>query len=147
LRPVPFAAPTPYSIRTGTYPWRGRAPGGTWGLHGPAQFLSGQKTVANLLQEAGYRTAMFGQSGIGGLHAAPDFTQPMIDGPKRWGFDYSFIIPRGHFGLILPPGGANLCPLPGQVAQAVAPEAARAGREGSGRAGTGTPEEAPRSGA
>ena len=59
-----------------------------------------QRTVANLLQDAGYRTAMFGKSGIGGLHTVqngePDFTQPMTDGPTRWGFDYSFIIPRGH---------------------------------------------------
>lgn len=147
MRPEPFAAQSPCPIRTGTYLWRGRAPGGTWGFHLPAQFLPGQNTVANVLQEAGYRTAMFGKSSIGGLHAAPDFTQPMIVGPKRWGFDYSFIVPRGHFGLILPPRGADLCPLPGQVAQAVAPEGARAGREGSGRAGTGTPEEEPRSGA
>jgi arylsulfatase A-like enzyme len=98
--PAALCAPTRYSMLTGNYPWRGRAPGGTWGFHVPAQFLPGQKTVANLLQEAGYRTAMFGKSGIGGLHAdrggAPDFTRPMIDGPKRWGFDYSFIIPRGH---------------------------------------------------
>ena len=76
------------------------ASGGTWGFNEPAQFREGQKTVANLMQDVGYRTAMFGKSGIGGLHAEkdgqPDFTQPMTDGPKRWGFDYSFIIPRGH---------------------------------------------------
>jgi len=85
---------------TGNFPWRGRAPGGTWGFNVPSQLLPGQQTVANLLQAAGYRTAMFGKSGIGGQHAEkngrPDFTRPMTDGPKRWGFDYSFIIPRGH---------------------------------------------------
>lgn len=98
--PAALCAPTRYSMLTGNYPWRGRAPGGTWGFHVPSQFLPGQLTVANLLQAAGYRTAMFGKSGIGGLHAgpagAPDFTKPMPDGPKKWGFDYSFIIPRGH---------------------------------------------------
>jgi arylsulfatase A-like enzyme len=99
--PAALCAPTRYSLLTGNYPWRGRAPGGTWGFNVPSQMLPGQKTVANFLQEAGYRTAMFGKSGIGGQHALtargePDFSRPMTDGPKRWGFDYSFIIPRGH---------------------------------------------------
>jgi arylsulfatase A-like enzyme len=98
--PAALCAPTRYSMLTGNFPWRGREPGGTWGFNVPAQFREGQKTVANLLQTAGYRTAMFGKSGIGGMHAVkdgqPDFTRPMTDGPKRWGFDYSFIIPRGH---------------------------------------------------
>ena len=98
--PAALCAPTRYSMLTGNFPWRGREPGGTWGFDVPAQFREGQQTVANLLHAAGYRTAMFGKSGIGGKHAerdgAPDFTQPMTDGPRRWGFDYSFIIPRGH---------------------------------------------------
>ncbi len=98
--PAALCAPTRYSMLTGNFPWRGREAGGTWGFNVPAQFREGQKSVANFLQQAGYRTAMFGKSGIGGLHAEkdgkPDFTQPMTDGPKRWGFDYSFIIPRGH---------------------------------------------------
>ena len=98
--PAALCSPTRYSMLTGNFPWRGREPAGSWGFNVPAQFRDGQKTVANMLQEAGYRTAMFGKSGIGGKHAdkdgEPDFTQPMTDGPKRWGFDYSFIIPRGH---------------------------------------------------
>jgi arylsulfatase A-like enzyme len=98
--PAALCAPTRYSMLTGNFPWRGREPGGTWGFNVPAQFREGQQTVANLLQAAGYRTAMFGKCGIGGKHVdkegEPDFTQPMSDGPKRWGFDYSFIIPRGH---------------------------------------------------
>ncbi|MBX7210239.1 MAG: sulfatase-like hydrolase/transferase [Verrucomicrobiaceae bacterium] len=98
--PAALCAPTRYSMLTGNFPWRGRDPGGTWGFNVPAQFREGQQTVANLLHAAGYRTAMFGKSGIGGKHVdkdgVPDFTQPMTDSPKRWGFDYSFIIPRGH---------------------------------------------------
>ena len=98
--PAALCAPTRYSMLTGNFPWRGREAGGTWGFNVPAQFRDGQKTVANLLRDAGYRTAMFGKSGIGGQHGekngGPDFTQPMTDGPRRWGFDYSFIIPRGH---------------------------------------------------
>ncbi|MSU50149.1 MAG: hypothetical protein EXS37_13875 [Opitutus sp.] len=116
--PAALCAPTRYAMLTGNFPWRGREPGGTWGFNVPAQFRDGQKTVANLLQAAGYHTAMFGKSGIGGKHAdqngQPDFTQPMTDGPKRWGFDYSFIIPRGHQAMPhlfleneLPSGGAG----------------------------------------
>ena len=95
-----LCSPTRYSMLTGNFPWRGREPSGTWGFNVPSQFREGQKSVANLLQGAGYRTAMFGKAGIGGQHAEkdgePDFTQPMKDGPRSWGFDYSFIIPRGH---------------------------------------------------
>ncbi len=98
--PAALCSPTRYSMLTGNYPWRGRDPAGTWGFNELSQILPGQKTVANLLQAAGYRTAMFGKAGFGGTHAmkgaAPDFTRPMTDGPVRWGFDYSFIIPRGH---------------------------------------------------
>jgi arylsulfatase A-like enzyme len=90
---------------TGNYPWRGRSPGGTWGFDTPSQILPGQKTVASLLQEAGYRTAMFGKAGFGGAHARkdgkPDFTRPMTEGPRAWGFDYSYIIPRGHQAMPL----------------------------------------------
>lgn len=99
--PAALCSPTRYSMVTGNYPWRGRAPGGTWGFHVPSQILPGQKTVANLLKGAGYHTAMFGKQGFGGEHAKladgnPDFTKPMLEGPKAWGFDYSAIIPRGH---------------------------------------------------
>jgi len=99
--PAALCSPTRYSIVTGNYPWRGRAPGGTWGFHVPSQILPGQKTVANLLKEGGYRTAMFGKQGFGGEHEKladgnPDFTKPMLEGPRAWGFDFSAIIPRGH---------------------------------------------------
>ncbi len=101
--PAALCSPTRYSMLTGNFPWRGRAPGGTWDFNVPSQLRPGQKTVANLLQEAGYRTAMFGKAGFGGQHAmtdgGPDFGRPMIEGPRRWGLDYSVIIPRGHQAL------------------------------------------------
>jgi len=100
--PAALCAPSRYSMLTGNYSWRGRSPGGTWTFHGPSQILPGQKTVANLLQNSGYRTAMFGKAGIGGgLHASKedgsaDLTEPMVEGPLEWGFDYSYIMPLGH---------------------------------------------------
>lgn len=98
--PAALCSPTRYTMLTGNFPWRSRAAGGVWGFNEPSAILPEQQTVANMLHAAGYRTAMFGKSGIGGKHVdkdgEPDFSQPMEDGPKRWGFDYSFIIPRGH---------------------------------------------------
>jgi len=104
--PAALCSPTRYSLLTGNHPWRGRAPGSTWGFHVPSQILPGQKTVANLLKDAGYHTAMFGKQGFGGEHAKladgnPDFTKPMLEGLRAWGFDYSAIIPRGHQALPL----------------------------------------------
>lgn len=99
--PAALCSPTRYAMLTGNYPWRGREAAGVWGFNVPSAILPGQETVANLLKRGGYRTAFFGKSGIGGKHevaanGGPDFTKPMTDGPRRWGFDYSFIIPRGH---------------------------------------------------
>lgn len=99
--PAALCSPTRYSILTGNYAWRGRTPNGTWGFDKPGQILTGQQTVAQLLKQAGYRSALIGKLGIGGEHAKlpdglPDFSRPMLDGPRSWGFDFSAIIPRGH---------------------------------------------------
>src|SRR5512143_635216 len=59
--PAALCAPTRYAVATGNYTWRGRQPGGTWGWNQTPQFLDGQKTVGHLLQEAGYRTGLFGK--------------------------------------------------------------------------------------
>jgi arylsulfatase A-like enzyme len=64
--PAALCAPTPYAVATGNYTWRGRQPGGTWGWNQQPQFLPGQKTGGHLLQEAGYRTGLFGKLHYGG---------------------------------------------------------------------------------
>jgi len=95
--PAALCAPTRYAMLTGNYPWRGRNPGGTWGFNVPSQLKPGQKTVAGMLKTAGYRTAMFGKAGTGGFWAdAPDEKPGRRLAPMEWGFDYSFLIPRGH---------------------------------------------------
>ncbi len=96
-----LCAPTRYTVATGNYTWRGRMPGGTWGWNQTPQFLPGQKTVGHLLQEAGYRTALFGKLHYGGEFetkdgGAVDFTKPMKTGPIQWGFDYSYVLLGGH---------------------------------------------------
>ena len=67
--PAALCAPTRYAMLSGNYPWRGRNPGGTWGINVPSQFRPGQQAVGNMLQAAGYRTALFGKAGTGGYYA------------------------------------------------------------------------------
>jgi arylsulfatase A len=99
--PAALCAPTRYAVATGNYTWRGRLPGGTWGWNQAPQFLPGQKTVGHLLQEAGYRTGLFGKLHYGGVFennqaGQPDFTKPMKVGPREWGFTYSYVLLGGH---------------------------------------------------
>ena len=100
--PAALCAPTRYAVATGNYTWRGRLPGGTWGWNQPPQFLPGQKTVGHLLQEAGYRTGLFGKLHYGGVFeqagGQADFTKPMKVGPREWGFGYSYVLLGGHQG-------------------------------------------------
>ncbi len=99
--PAALCAPTRYAVATGNYTWRGRLPGGTWGWSQAPQFLPGQKTVGHLLQEAGYRTGLFGKLHYGGVfepnaEGKPDFSKPMKVGPLEWGFTYSYVLLGGH---------------------------------------------------
>jgi len=99
--PAALCAPTRYAVATGNYTWRGRLPGGTWGWNAAPQFLDGQKTIGHILQEAGYRTALFGKLHFGGVFetregGGPDFAKPMKVGPREWGFDYSYVLLGGH---------------------------------------------------
>lgn len=99
--PAALCAPTRYAVATGNYTWRGRSPGGTWGWNQTPQFLPGQKTVGHLLQDAGYRTGLFGKLHFGGVFeqnadGKEDFTRPMKTGPREWGFTYSYVLLGGH---------------------------------------------------
>jgi arylsulfatase A-like enzyme len=95
--PAALCAPTRYALLSGNYPWRGRAPGGTWGYNVPSQFKPGQQSVAQLLKPAGYRCAMFGKAGTGGYWGMQPGAKPaQTPAPVEWGFDHSLLIPRGH---------------------------------------------------
>ncbi len=64
--PAGLCAPNRYCILAGNYPWRGSAEGGSWHFNKGSQFLSGQKSIAVVLNEVGYHTAMFGKVHLGG---------------------------------------------------------------------------------
>ncbi len=105
--PTALCAPTRYSVMTGNYTWRGRAEGGTWMFWQPPQIPDGQKTIGDILQAQGYRTAMFGKLHLGANFYKTgsneyaqndndaDLSRKFEDGPTSYGFDYSYLTLAG----------------------------------------------------
>jgi len=109
--PAAACAPARYAVLTGNHPWRGRRPWGVWRYNERSQILPGQQTLGNLMQRAGYRTALFGKFHLGGHfalaggagestpgerdHRKLDFERPFGMGASEIGFDYSFFMPSG----------------------------------------------------
>jgi len=108
--PAASCAPTRYSAMTGNYQWRGLKISGQWNYRGGSQILSDQWTVAKILQDNGYNTAMFGKLHLGGdfymigsnefvSETEPeeliDFARGLQNGPLTYGFNYSYLCLRG----------------------------------------------------
>ncbi len=85
--------PTRFSLLTGTYAFRvsgtGIAP-----PNSPAIIKPGTTTLASLLQDAGYATAVVGKwhLGLGGPQG-PDWNGDLNPGPLEIGFDTCFLLP------------------------------------------------------
>ncbi len=85
--------PTRYSFLTGTYAFRkegtGIAP-----PNSPAIIQPETPTIASLLKQAGYKTAVIGKwhLGLGGPEG-PDWNGELNPGPREIGFDYNFLLP------------------------------------------------------
>ena len=96
--------PSRYSILTGRYCWRSTLKSGVgWG-YTPHLIEDDRMTVASFLGSAGYRTGCVGKWHLGldwvksdGTYPAKegkvDFTRPIENGPRSFGFDYFFGIP------------------------------------------------------
>ncbi len=105
-------APSRYSLMTGNYPYRGRDQWGVWKFQEESQILAGQRTVADVMRDAGYHTAFFGKWHLGGDFyqqgtnniyrggniALVDFSRRFGNGPLDHGFDYSCVTPLGIQG-------------------------------------------------
>lgn len=108
-----LCAPSRYAILSGRYTHRGTAEDGTWSIRGSSQFRDDQESLASVLAQNGYRTAMFGKWHLGGK--APtvagknmdktrnklirstnhDWSKKMIYGPSWLGFDTSYMTVAG----------------------------------------------------
>lgn len=126
--PSSVCTPSRYAILTGDYCFRSRLPQGAIEGYGRSLLLPGQATVASLLKNHEYSTAIIGkwhlgldwvvkpghESALQVSKNAPsnvkmvqnmnpediDFTKPPTDGPIKHGFDYSYILPAS---LDMPP--------------------------------------------
>jgi arylsulfatase A-like enzyme len=103
-------APTRYSAMTGNYQWRGLKPYGQWNYRGGSQILDDQWTIADILQDNGYNTAIFGKLHLGGdlykkgsdefvgalePEDSIDFARGLQNGPLTYGFNYAYLCLRG----------------------------------------------------
>jgi len=106
-----LCAPSRYMLLSGNYPHRGGQPYGTWSLDKDSnQFMTHQKSIAEVLQTEGYETAVFGKWHLGakvppnGMRSNKthhitdenhDWTMPLIQGPADLGFNRSYISTGG----------------------------------------------------
>ena len=104
--PSTVCTPTRYSILTGRMAFRTGMKGVFTGVGGPCMIEEGRMTIGGMLQEQGYKTALFGKWHVGmtfydkkgeainknGLEAVKriDYSKAIPDAPIHRGFDYFF---------------------------------------------------------
>lgn len=99
-------SPSRYSLITGRYSWRTSLKKGVLEADGPCLIEKGRTTVASLLKQNGYHTAMVGKWHLqmefaGELGKNRDWSVPFVGGPTAHGFDYFFGIPASmNYGIL-----------------------------------------------
>ncbi|MEP4078347.1 sulfatase family protein [Haloferula sp.] len=97
--------PSRYGLLTGRYCWRTNRKNGVLGAEAPCLIKDGRMTLASLLGDNGYHTAMVGKWHLGmdfpGTPKNRDWSKPVKDMPLDKGFDYFYGIPASlNFGIL-----------------------------------------------
>ncbi|MEQ9411430.1 MAG: arylsulfatase [Fuerstiella sp.] len=97
--------PSRYGLLTGRYCWRTSRKTGVMGAEGECLIAAGRVTLASLLKDRGYQTAMVGKWHLGmtfpGKPGRRDWTQPVVDMPLDKGFGYFYGIPASlNYGVL-----------------------------------------------
>ncbi len=98
--------PSRYSLLTGRYSWRTSLKKGVLSSDGPCLIEEDRMTIASLLSENGYKTAMIGKWHLqmefeGSKGKQRDWSKPFTEGPIERGFDYYFGIPASmNYGVL-----------------------------------------------
>ncbi len=88
-------SPSRYGLMTGQYPARQEHLWGPLMLKEPLSIDTDQMTIARLMKEAGYKTAIIGKwhLGFGRREELLDWNKPLKPGPLELGFDYYYGVP------------------------------------------------------
>lgn len=97
--------PSRYGLLTGRYAWRTTLKRGVLGAEKKGLIADGRMTLASLLRDHGYATAMVGKWHLGmdfpGNRDRRDWSQPVRDMPLDKGFDYFWGIPASmNYGVL-----------------------------------------------
>lgn len=97
--------PSRYGLLTGRYPWRTTRKSGVMGAAGKGMIADARMTLASLLRDQGYHTAMVGKWHLGmtfpKIGKEFDWSKPIEDMPLDKGFDYFFGVPASlNFGIL-----------------------------------------------
>ena len=98
--------PSRYGLLTGRYAWRTPLKKGVMGAEGDCLISGDRRTIASMLGDNGYHTAMVGKWHLGmdfpGRDAlSRDWSKPVLDMPLDKGFDYFFGVPASlNYGVL-----------------------------------------------
>jgi len=97
--------PSRYGLLTGRYCWRTVKKKGVMGAEGECLIKNDRLTLASMLKQKGYHTAMVGKWHLGmdfpGTPKTRDWTQPVKNMPLDKGFDYFYGVPASlNYGVL-----------------------------------------------